>query len=420
MAVAVVLQLLLPYGGQTVPVSVRPPGLGLGADALLFITPAQEPESLSIDPQATRRGLAFLVTLSIFLLGTERLFSAFGVRRFVGPLLLLGVVVALLGIVQRPLFWRMIYGFWESTYSAGPSAPFVNRNHSAGWLLMTLSLGLGYFAACATRGMAGVKREWRDRVLWLSSPEANRLLLVAAALAVMGISLVITLSRSGILCFTTACVLSVVALLRWRGARSRRTVALSYVVLLLVAVIGWVGLDAIARRFAAPNMTVSRLAIWKDTVDVVRDFPVAGTGLNTYGTVMQYYQTAMLNSARVQEAHNDYVQLAAEGGLLLGLPALLAIALLVREIRRRFRDGTDGATTHWIRVGAAIGLIAIALQEIVEFSLQMPGNAVLFTTLAAIAIHHEPPRGHTAASRRRPPSSSHDRVAQTSLSPGSP
>jgi hypothetical protein len=35
-------------------------------------------------------------------------------------------------------------------------------------------------------------------------------------------------------------------------------------------------------------------------------------------------------------------------------------------------------------------LVAIAFQEFVEFSLQMPGNAVLFTVLAAIAIHRPP------------------------------
>jgi len=41
-------------------------------------------------------------------------------------------------------------------------------------------------------------------------------------------------------------------------------------------------------------------------------------------------------------------------------------------------------------VGAVTGLVAIALQETVEFSLQMPGNAALFAVLAAIAMHRSP------------------------------
>ena len=45
---------------------------------------------------------------------------------------------------------------------------------------------------------------------------------------------------------------------------------------------------------------------------------------------------------------------------------------------RRFRAGEDDTRGYWIRVGAAVGLTAIAVQSIVEFSLQMPGNAALF------------------------------------------
>ena len=44
-------------------------------------------------------------------------------------------------------------------------------------------------------------------------------------------------------------------------------------------------------------------------------------------------------------------------------------------------------TGWWLRRGAVTGLIAIALQETVEFSLQMPGNAVLFALLCAVALH---------------------------------
>ena len=45
---------------------------------------------------------------------------------------------------------------------------------------------------------------------------------------------------------------------------------------------------------------------------------------------------------------------------------------------------------YWLRVGAVTGLVAIALQETVEFSLQMPGNAALCATLCGIALHRAP------------------------------
>ena len=128
-----------------------------------------------------------------------------------------------------------------------------------------------------------------------------------------------------------------------------------------------------------------RLAIWRDALTIFRDFPITGTGLNTFGAATLVYQTANRNM-HFQEAHNEYLQLLAEGGLLLAIPIVMAIAALVRGIVRRFQS-SDDPEVYWLRVGAVGGLVAIALQSLVEFSLQMPGNAALFVVLLAIALH---------------------------------
>jgi O-antigen ligase len=91
-----------------------------------------------------------------------------------------------------------------------------------------------------------------------------------------------------------------------------------------------------------------------------------------------------------REAHNDYLQLAAEGGLLVGVPATVVLWCVVAAIRRRVAEDRPDSSTYWVRVGAVTGLAAIALQSVVEFSLQMPGNAVLCVVLLAIAVHRQP------------------------------
>ena len=55
--------------------------------------------------------------------------------------------------------------------------------------------------------------------------------------------------------------------------------------------------------------------------------------------------------------------------------------------RARFRAPHASREHYWLRVGAVTALLAIALQSLVEFSLQMPGNAALFAVVAAIAVH---------------------------------
>jgi O-antigen ligase len=158
--------------------------------------------------------------------------------------------------------------------------------------------------------------------------------------------------------------------------------------MLLIAAVGWVGVGSVAARFAASSDQDinGRLGPWTDAVSVARRFPLTGSGLNTYGVTMMFYQRHDL-ALHYDQAHNDYLQLAAEGGVLLGLPILLLIGVIVKQIRRSFGDIPCEGRTYWIKVGAVTGLFAIALQELVDFSLQMPGNAVLFVALCAIAMH---------------------------------
>jgi O-antigen ligase len=231
---------------------------------------------------------------------------------------------------------------------------------------------------------------WRRRILWLSSTDANRMLLVGFAIVAMALSLVLSLSRLGLCGVAIALLACGRVVLRHRFKRAERVLVYGYVVLLVVVSTAsvWAGLDRGVARFTDPGARDlgGRLPIWADTARIVRDFPVTGTGLNTYGTAMLFYQTT-LPDEHVQQAHNDYLQLAAEGGLLVGIPIALAIVVFIREVYLRFRDGTDDRTTYWIRTGAVAGIVAVALQSIGEFSLQMPGNAMLFTVLCAIALH---------------------------------
>jgi O-antigen ligase len=149
----------------------------------------------------------------------------------------------------------------------------------------------------------------------------------------------------------------------------------------------------------ADGTETSRVAVWRDSMQALRDFWITGTGFNTYGVSMLRYQTVYLGM-RFIEAHNEYMQLAVEGGLLLGIPLLVVAGVLVGEIRRRFREGADDTRTYWLRVGAVAGIVAMAAQSLVEFTLQMPGAAVMFAALLAIAIHHPRPRPQITKGRR--------------------
>jgi O-antigen ligase len=176
-------------------------------------------------------------------------------------------------------------------------------------------------------------------------------------------------------------------LLTRRAARRARIVAGVYLGVLLVSAVAWAGVDRAVDRFGrASSDAGGRFAAWSDTVAIIRDFPLFGTGVGAYERAMLLYQTSG-RDVMYADAHNDYLQIVAEGGLLVVVPALAAIGLVAFIVRRRLTSGDDDPLTYWTRVGAVAGIAGIAAQSIVEFSLHMPGNRVLFAVLLALAMH---------------------------------
>jgi O-antigen ligase len=354
--------------------------------------------SISLDPIATMRALAGIVCMGLFVLGLSSRISRQSAAGLVVGTIVLGVVVSLVAIVQRSVGSGLIYGFWKPLEGGIPYGPFVNRNHFAGWMVMVVSLSLGEL--CRRTASLATERlpDWRARVLWLSSPEASKVILLAAAVACMSVALVLTLSRSGIAAFAVALIVMGLFVRRHHGSARHKFALGAYLSILVLIGIVAAGAGAIVQRFAAANWTElgDRRTAWTIALEITRDFPITGTGINTFGYLSPVYTRNEL-PVNYSEAHNDYLQLAAEGGVLVGVPFVVCLWLIARNVRQRFRDADR--TAYWVRAGAATGVAAMAFQEIVDFSLQVPANALCFAMLLAIAIHA--PRPRAVASERR-------------------
>ena len=164
------------------------------------------------------RRCCVLASLTVLLAGLVPFLGRYGVRTLVAPIVALGVAVAIIGIVQKALLGdgaatgMRIYGFWQPRYLlTTPFGPFVNRNHFAGWMLLVLPFTVACFLGAAEHGLLKRRGAWRERLLWLSSPRGGQLQLMALAVLVMGLSLVMSQSRSGVMCFTLAMAAGAVA-----------------------------------------------------------------------------------------------------------------------------------------------------------------------------------------------------------------
>jgi O-antigen ligase len=149
----------------------------------------------------------------------------------------------------------------------------------------------------------------------------------------------------------------------------------------------------LAGRFAETleSRDVSRLTIWRETLPIASDFPVTGVGAGAFSHAMLKYQQTRTfvphlgTEWHFNQAHNHYLQLLAEGGLLLTLPTAIVAIAFVRLVRRRLRDDTGELRS--VRLGAVAGLAGVAVQSLWEVPLTMPAAALLAATLAALATY---------------------------------
>jgi O-antigen ligase len=171
-------------------------------------------------------------------------------------------------------------------------------------------------------------------------------------------------------------------------------------VLIVLAIVGaitaglfWVGPDPVAKRItegqpASANgqqaLFSNRLWVWRDTLSMVRANPLLGVGLGAYGTAFSIY-TKSDGSIRVPQAHNDYLQVVADCGVVGGLILVWFLALAFRAIWR-------GVTSRDpLMAGLALGsggsLFGILVHSLFDFNLQLPGTALLFLVLSAVLAH---------------------------------
>jgi O-antigen ligase len=323
------------------------------------------------------------------------------VSRVARNVAIIGAVFALEAVVQKGSFNGRIYWFWESEWRAPHNyfGPFVNRNHFAGWIILALAVAAGHLAGAMATRVAPRRNDWRHRILWVSTPEAAAMMLWVVAIFIMLVALVWSMSRSGIAGGILAlAVVAIAAMRRVPGSGTRILIPLAAFAVIALA-IGTKGADALADWYATTDTLQWRFTHWQDAMAPLRDFWLTGSGLNTYGVLTNVYPQSDWH-VHASEAHNDYLQLAIEGGVLVGVPVLMTIAAMVRTVARRLRAPQD-ERTWWIRMGAVAGICGIALQEVTDFSLQIPGIALLFTVVVAIAIH-EPPSPRLSRDHRPP------------------
>ncbi|HVF29790.1 MAG TPA: O-antigen ligase family protein [Pyrinomonadaceae bacterium] len=325
------------------------------------------PRTISLEPFATKVSALHYFALFMMLAFTIVLLdSASRIRKIAIIITIFGFAYAFFAILQSVLSPKKIYGLYEASL---PFGSFVNRHNFAAYMEMTMAVPLG--------------------LLFVGAVSRDKRLLYGTAIGLMGVALLLSGSRGGLVAFVAEIIF--LALLT-AGSRSRRKVGIKLALagLLLAAMIGgavFVGgetsLSRVAESTTTQDVTTGRSHIWQVTLKVIAANMPFGAGFGAFGVAYTPFDS-MSGLERVEQSHNDYLQVLADAGLVglaIGAFLLWCIFVLGRQafaIENRYRRG--------IALGALAGMFAIFVHSVFDFVLHTTAVSVLFLTLLAILV----------------------------------
>jgi O-antigen ligase len=359
---------------------VSPGSFSFYNDHLLLPLTAWKP--ISVSPPDTLRGLAFLAGFSLLYLAVFREMADGPWRRrlmltVAGAGAAITLVAFLQAVSSEP---HKIYGLWRPRWDWAVFGPYVNRNHFAGYLVMAAPVAMGF----ALEALSRLRSAWvlrRRRRLLLGEREGAAVVRWSAVVMVIVAGLLASQSRGGVSAFAAATLVVLLLILSGRvlplTARDRGWTAIA-VLALVAAGLYWIGPGGVLDAFETRGVRASRLDLWRDMLPMVPRFPVFGVGWNAFATAYPWYQT-IWRTEWIGEAHNDYLQVLLDGGIV----GLLLVAGLLTVV---FRGALARAPRSPLDLGLFGALLAFALHEVVDFNGQIPANAATWVSLAALAV----------------------------------
>ncbi len=340
--------------------------------------------TLSMAPYHTQLAVVQLVIYSIFFAAAFYVLTDEKRRKkIVYIITFFGALMAFFGILQSLADPEFIYGIRTST-EANPFASFIYRHHFAGFMEMTIALPLA--------------------LLFGKTTEKHFRFLLIIASVIMGTGIIFTGSRGGFLSLLGVLGFIITANILKNKYNSqnlpkvesvknyRRNLTLFGSGLALVIIILGIGSYMIDQSIFARIITFQtgtadisngRTHFWSIAWQIFKDYPIIGSGLNSYGIISPNYDS-WNGFYRIEFAHNDYLQTLSDAGILGFLCVLSFIYLLFKQGFKKIRNAASRFQRN-IAIGSLAGCLGIIIHSFFDFPLRTPSNSFFFLTLTVLA-----------------------------------
>lgn len=350
------------------------------------LTGGKFPHPLSLYPYMTRNswtfGLALFLFYGLVLYGIR---LPRQIHWLMIGILTLGILESIYALFQLAAAQPYILWWRKTVYENVATGTFINQNHLADFLALIICFGVGYLWVLG--------KEHSAKGFPVSKSRMYRLRLNIGTLGAPGLVLLLTLSlmiaallasasRGGALALMTG-LLFMGGLLISRFSKSRQAVVLLISLSLVCSLVGYAALERVLERFQRFELDFGdRLVLFKDSFQMARDFPLTGSGLGTFEFVFPGYQGSLIKGL-VDYAHNDWIQLFAETGIV-GLIILGGGFLWFMGHSINLWRKSQDPLSIGLGLGGLGALMAVAVHSLMDFSLHIPANALLVALITAI------------------------------------
>ena len=325
--------------------------------------------TLSIYPNITISELfKFFAYCGILFLTINKIETKKQFEWIINTIVFFGVFVSIFGIIQKYTYAGRVYWFDLPGSAVTPFGPFVNRNNFSGYINMIIPLTLGCFLA----NTSGQKRAIYGISIWI-----------------MMLALFLASSRAGMLIFILALLFMLLLSQLKHSLRINTRILVIYFSLVFMLSIFYVDFRYVFRRFIhifddSAMSVFGHGYSWWDILRIWRDFPFFGTGLGTFGNISSMYKTTSGQSFFTY-AHNDYLQLLSEVGLLGFFCIASFFIFYFRNLIRMWLNRHNSYVVSLV-LGGVASIFSMLVYSLLDFNLHIPANAILFFVIIGLTF----------------------------------
>ena len=371
-----------------------------------------------------------LIYIGVYFLIVNNIKSRQQIRQIVMTIIITGISIAFLGLLQYlsstgKIFW--LYDIKRTNFFG----TFSNQDHFACYMAMIIPLAMGLLI---TEYLQYARINPKLEIPYPKLKANHRIFFYVFAIVIMLASIFLARSSGGAFSIMVSFFLLIGMMLCRKRLRKISWIVVPILVITLGMLI-WIGIHPVIEELSTAvdienKSFTARMEFWQDTISAIKDFPLFGSGIGVFPFIYPQYST-LTYFAFVNHAHNDYLELMLETGLIGFGIILWAMYRFIKDnalyhvlgitkginherpITNRMKYfnlfGMNNVTNNnqsinqksalkitdslkkrkdpfiiGIAIGGILGVMSMCLHCIVDFNFHVPANAFLLSVLLGI------------------------------------